>query len=681
MSRPRRHKGGRRDYGALMKSSVAKYAGELITLSCASVAPFLKQYTFPEWSYDDLRPLLARKSLEDLLWREFDGTGSNIPLNESAVGKSCFWQHEKSPGSLCREQIMTLVPELAEFAKNNRSMFEALFKSQYRKLYQRIRLEARNIFYNEITDHAGFRSLQHMIMKEEDRRQGMIIKTLPKRMPDLYPLARKMKRRFVLHVGPTNSGKTYDALQVLKQANRGIYLAPLRLLAYELYDRMNGEGVPCSMITGEEEIMLEGAEHFSATIETLNVMDLFDVAVIDECQMIADEKRGGAWLRAVLGVCANEVHICSDESCVDLVTAIITECGDTYTIMHNERATKLKFDGEERFRFPASVRDRDALIVFSKQSVISVAAELQKYGIRASMIYGNLPYDVRMNEVKRFIEGETSVVVATDAIGMGLNLPIKRIVFLETRKFDGETRRPLTVSEIKQIAGRAGRRGIFDVGYYTSEYRAFGIKKAVEQPVPLVHTARVGIPESIIYLDMPLSEILQRWSEIEFQNIYAKSDYAEEITLCHILEKHVEDKKLLYDLIMIGFRVGKSFLTELLTSFAIIEQEKAPDMEQQIDDVIEKNIVPFDDELDTYSMAQLEDLYLKYDVMYAYLRKFDHRRRLPDIVALKRDCSARIIELLRTQRLETRKCKICGCELPWNYPYGRCGDCFMEERA
>lgn len=642
------------------------------------VPEYVKSFDFAEISFEEVKSKIDRISLEDMFYRAIKGNPNAKGINSTLANKAFVWKEGKSAISASAAYITGKYPFLGRYREINRTGFEKDFHDYYVKLLPAIREEARLCFDNSIYQNDVYLSMEHELLEEDRMFQGMITDRIPDRIPDLYPLARKMKRHFILHVGPTNSGKTYDALEALKKAKKGVYLAPLRLLAFEIYDRLNEAGVKCNMITGEEEIIVDGANHYSATIETASTYDIYDVAVIDEGQMIGEEQRGGAWTRAILGVCADEIHICSDESCVELITAIIEECEDTWEIKRNERSVPLTFDNE-RFVFPKSVQEKDALIVFSKQSVIAVAAELQRNGIKASMIYGNLPYDVRMNEVRRFTEGETTVVVATDAIGMGLNLPIRRIVFLETRKFDGHTRRPLNVSEIKQIAGRAGRRGQFEVGYYTSEYREKAIKRAVEGSVETISFARMGIPENIIHLDMPLSEILKRWADVEFSNLYEKADLEEDISLCKKLEKVVTDKKLIYDFIMIGFRTNKSFLTDLLLKFAVIEERAGENMISDINDTVDANLVPFDDELDKMSMEELEDLYLTYDLIYAYLRKFNHRERLADIVELKRDCSGRIIDILRTQQLEGRKCHCCGKALPWNYPYGKCEDCFMSE--
>lgn len=650
---------------------------DIIKENIKYISEYVAAYDFSEVTYDLVKEKIGRMSLEDIFYSAIRGNSKSRGINSTLAYKSWMWKTRKSAYNASAKYILSGKKAASDYRNATKPGFDKEFHNFYMSILPRIKEDSKDEFYNAIYSNKVYLAMEHMLLEEDMRFQDMIMDEIPKDIPDLYPLARRMKRHFVLHVGPTNSGKTYDALEALKKSGKGIYLAPLRLLAYEIYDRLNDAGVMCNMITGEEEIFIEGATHSSATIETVSTTEIYDVAVIDEGQMIGDEQRGGAWTRAILGVCADEIHVCSDESCIDLITAIIEECHDTYEIKKNQRAVPLVFDKSEKFSFPKSVQEKDALIVFSKQSVIAVAAELQQIGIKASMIYGNLPYDVRMNEVKRFVEGETKVVVATDAIGMGLNLPIRRIVFLETRKFDGHVKRPLNVCEIKQIAGRAGRRGIFETGYYTSEYRSQAIKRAVEGSVETISYARMGIPENIIYLDMPLSEILKRWADVEFTSLYEKADLEEDISLCKKLEAVVSDKKLIYDFIMIGFRTSKPFLTDLLLKFAVVEERGGAGMDSRINDLVEAAIVPFDDELDNMKMEELEDLYLIYDLIYAYLRKFDHRDRLGDIIELKRDVSGRIIEYLKTQQLEGKKCHCCGKMLPWNYPYGKCEDCFF----
>lgn len=666
----------RNEYEKLVRGYFRESNREITDLCLEHLSVYVRDYHFRELDMSFIRSRLESRSLEEVLYKLMEGFANLNDLKHNAIVLSLREATGEKPETIVKNYVKEKYPVAKDFAYYFKGAYGKLIEKELHLLMRRMDSSAQHIFYDTIQENADFMRIDRMLFDEQREFESMLLNQIPEKMPDLYPYARRMKRHFILHVGPTNSGKTYQALIALKEATRGIYLAPLRLLAYEIYDRLNSEEVPCNMITGEEEIILEGAEHFSATIETLNIYDYFDVAVIDEGQMIADKKRGGAWTRAILGVCAPRVHICSDSSCVDLLTKIIEECGDTYEIVHNERMVPLKMD-ERRFEFPVGVQEKDALIVFSKKSVIAVTAELQQAGIPASMIYGNLPYDVRMNEVRRFVSGETKVVVATDAIGMGLNLPIKRIVFLETKKFDGDVIRPLTTSEIKQIAGRAGRRGQFEIGYYNSEYRRNSIRKAVEDKLSDLPVAKLGIPESLINLDMPLSDILMRWSELPSDELYEKADFSEDISLCRLLEKHVSNKNILYDLITLGIRSGKKNMSDLLIQLAMIEESGGEEKEKFINQVLDANLVPYEESLEQMNMEELEDLYLVYDLLYAYLRKFNHGKRRNEVILRKRECSARIIQLLKTQKLETRKCKICGAELSWNYPYSTCLDCYV----
>ena len=230
--------------------------------------------------------------------------------------------------------------------------------------------------------------------KRERRIRAALLDAVPEHYRDLYPLARKMKRRFFLHLGPTNSGKTYDGVQRLHGAENGLYLGPLRLLAAEQFEALNLDDVPCSLVTGEEQIRVPFSRVQSSTVEMADLKTHYDVAVIDECQMIADRNRGGAWTAALLGLCADEIHACASPDAENLLTRIIRECGDELTVVRHERMTPLEIE-KEGFQFPNSVRPGDALIVFSKARVHAVAAELRTRGYKVSLIYGALPPDVR----------------------------------------------------------------------------------------------------------------------------------------------------------------------------------------------------------------------------------------------------------------------------------------------
>ena len=141
--------------------------------------------------------------------------------------------------------------------------------------------------------------------------------------PNWYPDARAMNRKIIFHAGPTNSGKTYEAMKRFKAAKSGVYCGPLKLLAVEVFNKCNKEGTPCDLVTGEERKRAdpsgEPSSHVACTVEMTNVNQTYEVAVIDEIQMVRDYQRGWAWTRALLGIPAEEIHVCGERAAVDLV--------------------------------------------------------------------------------------------------------------------------------------------------------------------------------------------------------------------------------------------------------------------------------------------------------------------------------------------------------------------------
>ena len=297
---------------------------------------------------------------------------------------------------------------------------------------------------------------------------------------DAYPLARRMRRRIVFHCGPTNSGKTHAALERLASARTGLYAAPLRLLAMEGYDRLREKGVAAGLRTGEEEIDPDSATHLSSTIEALSCKDRRDVAVIDEIQLLADPDRGWAWTRALLGTPADEVHLAGSPDALSWIEAVLAQAGESVETITYERRS-----GLEAIEKPVvSYQAGDAIVVFSRRAVMETRNTLIEAGRSVSVVFGALPPEVRRQEAERFASGEAEILVATDAIGMGLNLPIRRVVFGALEKFDGYQKRPLSDSEIRQIAGRAGR-GDGEGGYagVARGLRAKRIAEALANPI------------------------------------------------------------------------------------------------------------------------------------------------------------------------------------------------------
>ncbi len=268
-----------------------------------------------------------------------------------------------------------------------------------------------------------------------------------------FPVARAVRRRVVAWLGPTNSGKTHRAVQALASAPSGMYLGPLRLLALEQRERLAELGTPCSLVTGEERDDVSST-HSARTVEMTDFSRRFDVCVLDEMQLAFDRDRGWAWVAAYCGVAAETLYVTGPASCEPVIRRLAELCGDEVTVHQLERQGALAFEGVLDWR---RLPPRTAVIGFSRGMVLELKAMFESRGQRVAVIYGGLSPEVRRNEARRFRAGEADIVCATDAIGLGLNLPLDRVVFYETDKFDGEINRRLEPGELLQIAGRAGR--------------------------------------------------------------------------------------------------------------------------------------------------------------------------------------------------------------------------------
>ena len=273
------------------------------------------------------------------------------------------------------------------------------------------------------------------------------------------------ERSFEYFVGPTNSGKTHAAIEILRAASSGIYLAPLRLLALEVYERLNELGAPASLVTGEERIIRPDARYVSSTVEMVDRGRRVDVAVIDEAQLLEDPQRGWAWTLAIAAVRAKRVILCGSREGLHAARRLAERLGVGLTVRTFERKNPLRVVAAIEL---AALRPGDAVVAFSRRGVVEMQGAIARLGFSSAAIYGSLSPAVRRREAERFREGSAQVLVATDAIGLGLNLPIRRLIFATVEKFDGVKERLLTPQEIRQIAGRAGRYGIHEEGLVTA---------------------------------------------------------------------------------------------------------------------------------------------------------------------------------------------------------------------
>lgn len=324
-----------------------------------------------------------------------------------------------------------------------------------------------------------------------------------------YPATRAVQRTIHLHVGPTNSGKTYQALKKLENANSGVYAGPLRLLAHEIYTRLNNQNKKCALVTGEERRYPIGYEKesdfqmISCTVEMMPINTDFDVAVIDEIQYLGDEERGWAWTQAFLGVKAKEVHLCGELRTVPLIEDLCRAMGEKLVIHEYKRLSPLKAM-DKSLGDLKNLQKGDAVIVFSRVGIHAMKKEIEaETGKRCAVVYGGLPPETRAQQAALFNDpdNEYDILVASDAIGMGLNLSIKRVIFEATSKHDGTAHRTISIPAIKQIGGRAGRyKTVADAAKKTESPEASSLLDLA----PKIASKSVGLVTTMESFDLPI---------------------------------------------------------------------------------------------------------------------------------------------------------------------------------
>ena len=510
------------------------------------------------------------------------------------------------------------------------------------------------------------------ISYEEHGIRDQIMNMVPLKPETEFPKARNMDRHFILHIGPTNCGKTYQALQRLKGAKSGIYLGPLRLLALEVYEKMTDENVPCTMLTGEEYIYCEESRVISSTIEMLDTEQTYDIAVIDEAQMIADPDRGHSWTRAILGVQAKEIHICMSPAGEKVIRRLISMCGDTMEEHRYERKTPLVYE-DHPFVFPDDVRDGDALIVFTKRDVLDIAGRLEHEGIRTSVVYGSLPPEIRRRQIHMFAQKETRVVVSTDAIGMGLNLPVRRIVFLQTEKFDGKEKRKLTVSEVRQIAGRAGRFSIYDTGYVSAcgEEQWRYVKDIYCTEEPPIEKVSLGFPTVLLDMDEPLDTILTVWKEVEPADPFEKISIEDMLFLYERAYKERKD--------IDGFE-DKHILYRMLTCSIDIKNRDIVSLWLEYCKTYTADVMLFFPTLaicNDRGLMRYETYYKMLDLYHQFSNRLGKEIDVQRLEKAREKTELNIMQTLAKNKKDyINTCKYCGKVLPLGYEFRVCDACF-----
>ena len=502
--------------------------------------------------------------------------------------------------------------------------------------------------------------------------RNRILELVPARPEMEFAEVRELRRHFIFHIGPTNSGKTFQALERLKEAACGVYLGPLRLLALEVYERMNEMGVPCTMRTGQECIEEENSRVTASTIEMADFDENYDIAVIDEAQLVADTDRGHSWTKAVLGLRAEEIHICMSPAAEQVICHLVGLCGDDYEVRRYERKTELICE-DRPFVFPDDVREGDALIAFSKKSVLDVAGRLEEAGVSSSVIYGSLPPEIRRRQTRLFNRGKTKVAVATDAIGMGLNLPVRRIVFLQADKFDGTSRRPLRTPEIKQIAGRAGRYGIYDKGYVSAmgEQELEYIRERFEAPEEPLTQVNLGFPQVLLDINAPLDELMKIWYSVTPSEPFVKENIDEALYLyeqakkCRNMIDGFENKHLLYRMITCPIDIKDRKVVALWLNYC---------KTWSADVSLERPVLRREKK---GGILQYETYYKQLDLYYQFSHRMQKEIDEEWLAAEREKTEIQIMNYLaKGKQNYIARCRYCGKLLPLGSPFQVCDRCY-----
>ncbi|ODN97873.1 hypothetical protein I350_07508 [Cryptococcus amylolentus CBS 6273] len=279
---------------------------------------------------------------------------------------------------------------------------------------------------------------------------------------------------------------------------------------------LDGKERSCNLITGEERRIVDpDSGLLSCTVEMLPLGGLggepLDVVAIDEMQMLGDENRGGSWTKAILGTAAKDIHLCGDETTVELLRGMITSLGDTLTIHEYNRLIPLLVGDAFIENEYSKIEDGDCVVTFSRSCIFNLKRVIESQGEKCAVVYGALPPETRAEQAKDFNDdnGLCKVLVASDAVEMGLNLKIKIIIFEALSKFNGKEQVHLSLMQVKQSAGRAGRfktgadkniatpdEAPFSSGYATTFKPADlpVLRKVLDWKLPPMARAKMDIP-------------------------------------------------------------------------------------------------------------------------------------------------------------------------------------------
>ena len=261
------------------------------------------------------------------------------------------------------------------------------------------------------------------------------------------------KNKITAVLGPTNTGKTHLAIETMLSFDTGMIGFPLRLLAREVYDKVIKKVSldKVALITGEEKIIPTNAKYYLCTVESMPIDKELDFVGVDEIQMCADHERGHIFTDRLLNLRGIKLTMLMGSN---TIRPIISNLDDDIEFINRTRLSKLSYVGHKKI---SRIQRKTAIIAFSAEEVYAIAELIRRQKGGASIVMGSLSPKTRNAQVELYQSGDVDFLVATDAIGMGINMDLDHVYFSNLKKFDGKKLRKLNLAEIGQIAGRAGR--------------------------------------------------------------------------------------------------------------------------------------------------------------------------------------------------------------------------------
>ena len=261
------------------------------------------------------------------------------------------------------------------------------------------------------------------------------------------------KNKITAVLGPTNTGKTHLAIETMLSFETGMIGFPLRLLAREVYDKVikKTKYDEVALITGEEKIIPTNAKYFLCTVESMPIDKELEFVGIDEIQMCADHERGHIFTDRLINMRGSKLTMFMGSN---TIKGIISKLDDDIEFINRKRLSNLSYAGHKKI---SRINRKTAIIAFSTEEVYAIAELLRRQKGGAAIVMGSLSPKTRNAQVDLYQSGDVDFLVATDAIGMGINMDLDNVYFSNLKKFDGKKSRKLNLSEIGQIAGRAGR--------------------------------------------------------------------------------------------------------------------------------------------------------------------------------------------------------------------------------